>query len=676
MSRLDRLLRPRSFAVIGGGVWCANIIAECRKIGFDGTVWAVHPTKAEIAGVTAYPSVRDLPAAPDAVFVGVNREASIEIARDLAAIGAGGAVFFASGFKEAQGETGNGAGLQEALIAAAGDMPFLGPNCYGFVNALDRVAVWPDQHGLIPVERGVAIITQSSNMAINLSMQARGLPIAALATVGNQAVVDITELGMALLEDTRITALGLHIEGISNLRGFEALAAKADALGKPIVALKVGASDEAQAATVSHTASLAGSFAGAQALLRRLGMAQVGSLSVMLEAMKIAHVTGWLPHNRIASMSCSGGEASLMADLGAAKGVRYPALTQVQRTGLSAALGPKVALANPLDYHTYIWGDQAAIAQTFTAMMAGDLSLGVVVLDFPRPDRCDGAAWDIVIDACTQTQEASGKPMAILASIGDTMFENIAQNIMDKGLIPLEDMGSALEAVSAMASRQSPSVTPLWEPRAPLSSVVMSEAEAKEALAEFGLSVPQSSVGATPQEIGRAARTVAGRLVLKGMGAAHKSEAGFVRLGLLPDEVEEAALQMGAAAYLVEEMIEDAVAELLVGITCDPAHGYVLTLGAGGVLTEILRDTAQLLLPTTPGDIRAALGQLKIAPLLHGYRGKPAADIEAIVASVEQIIQAMEMHLDSWCELEVNPLLCRPHGAVAVDALIQKGESQ
>lgn len=325
--RLSRLFRPKSIAVVGGGSWCANIIEQCRKIGFSGSVWPVHPHRDEIAGVPTFTDVTALPDAPDATFVGVNRNATVEIVAALAGRGAGGAVCFASGFREAQGELSDGTELQTALLAAAGDMPIIGPNCYGFVNYLDRAALWPDQHGGIAVARGVAIITQSSNIAINLSMQRRGLPIAYLMTAGNQAQTGMAEIATELLCDERVTALGLHIEGIDDLRAFENLAAQARELGKPIVALKVGTSEQARAATVSHTASLAGSDAGARALLVRLGIGQVRSLAAMLETLKLLHVVGPLNSNRIASMSCSGGEASLMADATVGTGLVYPALS-------------------------------------------------------------------------------------------------------------------------------------------------------------------------------------------------------------------------------------------------------------------------------------------------------------------------------------------------------------
>ncbi|MEM6490272.1 MAG: CoA-binding protein, partial [Pseudomonadota bacterium] len=197
MDGLDRLLRPQSIAVIGGGVWCANLVEQCRKIGFAGDLWPVHPRRDSIAGVPAFPSIEALPAAPDAAFIGINRDSTIQAVAALAARGAGGAVCFASGFRETEPHAGDGADRQAALLAAAGGMTLLGPNCYGLINYLDGVALWPDQHGGRRVERGVALVTQSSNIAINLTMQARGLPVAYVVTVGNQAQTGLSAIAAA-----------------------------------------------------------------------------------------------------------------------------------------------------------------------------------------------------------------------------------------------------------------------------------------------------------------------------------------------------------------------------------------------------------------------------------------------------------------------------------------------
>ena len=303
--------------------------------------------------------------------------------------------------------------------------------------------------------RGVAIVTQSSNVAINLTMQSRALPLAYVVTVGNQAQTGLAQIGQALLDDPRVTVLGLYIEGVGDLRAFEALAAQARRMGKPIVALKTGRSPQARAGAVSHTASLAGSGAGARALFARLGVAEVTGLDAFLETLKLLHVTGALPSRRIASLSCSGGEASLMADSALDLNLEFPPLTKAQKTALRTALGPMVALANPLDYHTYIWGDVAAMTATFSALLGDDLALSCIVVDFPRADRCDPAAWDCVVTAAvaakTGTGVQTGGRLALVSSLPETMPETVAQKLIAQGIVPLCGIESALKAIEIAA---------------------------------------------------------------------------------------------------------------------------------------------------------------------------------------------------------------------------------
>lgn len=667
MRDLTRLLQPQTIAIVGGGSWAQNVQAQCRALGFPGQIWHVHPTAGDAAKVT------DLPHAPDAAFIGVNRHASIHVVGDLAEMGAGGAVCFASGFSEAAQEDANATDLQHDLLCAAKDMPIIGPNCYGVLNYLDGAALWPDQQGGQRVERGVAVITQSSNIALNLTMQRRGLPLAYVLTAGNQAQTGLSQLGRAVLNDPRVTALGLHIEGIDDLANFQNMAHHAAKLGKPIVALKVGASAQAQQATISHTASLAGSDAGARALLRRLGIGQVTSLAVLIEALKILHVTGPLASHRIASLSCSGGEASLMADLGQMAGVDFPPLTTTQTGNLRTALGPMVALANPLDYHTYIWNDQDAMTRTFTAMMGADLALGVLVLDFPRGDRCTAHEWDQAIEAAAKTHHATGRPMAILSTLPETMPEQVAQQLIQRGLIPLSGMTEGLEAVHACATLSPPTTMPVVTPRPVHAPRTLDEAQAKSKLAQYGLRLPRSVVTGR-DDLARKAAQIGFPVVLKGLGIAHKTEAGAVALHL-PDAqaVAQAAHAMPCTQFLIEEMITGAIAELLIGVTRDPAHGHVLTLGAGGVMTEILRDTQSLLLPVTRDDVKTALAALQIAPVLLGYRGAKPAQIDAIVDAVMVLQRAVLENPAPVDEAEINPLICTATDAIAVDALIREG---
>jgi len=669
---LDRLLRPRNIAVIGGGAWCRAVVEQCRKMRFAGQIWPVHPKAETVGGLPAFTSLDALPGPPDACFVGVNRDATVALVGQLSQMGAGGAVCFASGFLEAQAEDAEGADLQAGLLDAAGEMPILGPNCYGFVNYLDGALLWPDQHGGHRCDSGVAVITQSSNIAINLTMQTRGLPLAYVVTAGNQAQCGIADIGLSLLDDPRVTALGLHIEGFGDLRGFEALAAKAQALGKPIVAIKVGRSDQARAATVSHTASLAGEDAGAAALLRRLGIARVPDLSTLLETLKLLHVAGPLPQGTVATISCSGGEASLAADTAMPMAVTFPPLNPRQETDLRAALGPRVALANPLDYHTYIWRDVPAMTRCFAAMSDPGIAITILIVDFPRADRCDPDDWDCVIAACIAAQQETGRQYGMAATLPELMPETVAAQLLAAGVVPFSGLTEALAACAASVTASSIS-SPVLLPEACEDPRLVPEAEAKTTLATFGLRVPRSARAAHLDDVGQAAKAVAFPQVLKGEGIAHKTEAGAVCLNL-QDKAETlaAAKNMPARSFLIEEMITGALAELLIGVMRDPAHGYVLTIAAGGVLTEILKDSVSLLLPTTPADVDAALDRLKIAPLLNGYRGKPPCNRAAILRAVMAVQDYVLAHASGLQEIEINPLICTQHDAIAADALLRR----
>ena len=234
MTDLARLLNPRSVAVIGGAP-AAAVVRQCQKLGYTGEIWPVHPKKPDMHGVECFPTIADLPGIPDAAFVAVNRHLTIEAVERLASLGAGGAVCYASGFSES-----GDVDLQDRLVEVAGSMALLGPNCYGYVNALDGVALWPDEHGCARVERGVGMISQSGNVGLNLTLQQRGLKMAYMVTVGNQAGGGVEDVLDSFVADERVTAIGMFIEAIRDPQRFAAIALAAYRKGKRIVALQTG----------------------------------------------------------------------------------------------------------------------------------------------------------------------------------------------------------------------------------------------------------------------------------------------------------------------------------------------------------------------------------------------------------------------------------------------------
>ncbi len=679
---LNRLLRPRSIAVIGGA-WSRSVIEQSLRMNFAGEIWPVHPVHSEICGLKSYSSVADLPSAPDAVFIGVNRHATIDIVKQLSDRGAGSAVCFASGFSEAAAEDDAGIVLQQQLLQAAGSMPVVGPNCYGLINYLDGALLWPDQHGGQRVSNGVAIITQSSNIAINMTMQRRALPIAYVMTAGNQAQTSIADMGLALLDDDRVTALGLHIEGLSDIRGFEALAAKALELGKAIVAIKVGRSVEAQTAMVSHTNSLSGSDAASDALFKRLGIARVESVPVLLEALKLCHVFGRLPGNAIASMSCSGGEASLMADAVAERPLHYPPLTSAQSQALRDALGPMVALANPLDYHTYIWNDFEKMTATFAAMIRDAADLTFLIMDYPRDDRCAFDSWMVATEALVKARDLTGARVALLATMHENMPEAIATDLMSKGIPCFSSIDEALDATIAAASvgckKHLSSAPVLIAPPGDGQVTLLSEAQAKNALSGAGINIPRSKLVSSVADAVAAAQDIGFPVVAKVSGVAHKTETGGVMLDLKTiQDTEQAAekLLQISESILVERYITGIVAELLAGVVRESNDTFLLTIGAGGMLTELMRDSVSLLLPVTNDQILDALNTLKISALLNGYRGKQSASLENIAGAIMSLCNYVLENATAIDEIEINPLVCLPQTTAVADALIRMRTSK
>ncbi len=676
--RLERVLRPKSIAAIGG-LQAGRVVEQCRLMGYEGEIWPVHPKKSEVHGVRAYPSIADLPGVPDAAFIGVNRNLCIEVIRELREMGCGGGVCFAAGFLEAD-ET--GAQLQTELIEAAGDMPILGPNCYGYINYADGALLWPDQQGgkrLQADQSGVAIIAQSSNIAINFTMQKRGLPLSYVFTVGNQAMVGISEIALNLLEDPRVTTLGIYIEGFDSVAAFEELARKSRELNKPVVVFNVGKSDQAKASAMSHTASLVGSHAISSAFLQRNGFGQADSIPVFLETLKLLHLHGPLPGYRVSSMSCSGGEASIIADSALKRKVYFPDLDEAQQASVQAPLGPLVAVANPLDYHTYCWGDREVMEGAYSAMTSIDYDLNYLILDFPHPTRCDDWEWHIAVDAFESALNKNDARGAFVVGMSENIREEYIEDYARRGIVSFYGIDEALHATEIAAD-----IGTAWQRQIPTpvlptrqldgKGTTLDEAEAKRQLGEFAVPVPSGERVDSRESAREAANRIGFPLVMKALGIAHKTEHNAVRLGLQTlDEVEQAAGELfDLSDQLYLEAMKPAIAELIVGVMRDPRFGLALTIGSGGILVELLKDSATLLIPASPQEIEDAVRSLKSAPLLNGYRGRPVADMAATVQAIMAIQEFAMAHSDSLLELDVNPLLigAQDEGVFAADALI------
>ena len=676
MGRLGRLLSPRSLAVVGGRP-AELALEQCRRLGFDGDLWPVHPTRALLDGIPCLPTLDDLPGVPDAALVAVNRYATVEVVGRLAAMGAGAAVCYASGFAEAGDD---GRALQQDLLAAADGMPVVGPNCYGTVSATVGAALWPDQQGLSRVERGVALVTQSGNIGLNLTLQTRPLSISHLLTLGNQADVGIEECLEDLLGDPAVSAVGLHVEALHDVARFEEACRRASAAGVPIVALKTGSSPRAAEIAASHTSSLVGTDAAYGALFDRLGVRRVRSLGELLDTLLVLDRVGGLPGNRIVSLSCSGGEASIVADRCAGLDLDLPPFSDSQVERIRAALGggeatDLVSVSNPFDYHTFIWGDRDRLTGTFTSALDGPVDAALLILDFPGAGL-DDATWWPTLEAFAEACASTGTPGVVAASLAENLPVVVEEAATDAGLVAVRGIEAALVVLEAAAQWGArPDHPPLLPPgRPPGPTRRMMGDEARRLLEAAGVPVPRWEV-VSVDGAGEAADRLGYPVVVKAAGLAHKTEADAVALDLNDaGAVDEVARRIAGASaaemVIVERQVGDAVVELLVSVRREDPVGWLLTIGAGGTLVEILEDTCSLLLPVTAEDVRSALQGLSVWPLLAGYRGRPGADVEAVVDAVLGVVQ-MAVAPDRLVEVECNPLIAGAEGATVVDVLVE-----
>jgi acyl-CoA synthetase (NDP forming) len=378
-------------------------------------------------------------------------------------------------------------------------------------------------------------------------------------------------------------------------------------------------------------------------------------------------------------MSCSGGEASIIADSAEKRKVYFPDLTATQVAPLQAALGPLVAIANPLDYHTYSWGNREVMEATYSSMTSIGFDMNYLILDFPHPTRCDDWEWHIAVDAFEAALKTNNAKGAFVVGMAENIPEDYTNNYIERGIVSFYGIDEALQATEIAADigiawkRELPSpvmqLTANGEGRA-----MLDEASAKQGLSESGVPVPAGARVDSVTGAVELATRLGYPVVLKASGIAHKTEHDAVRLNLATAEaIEQAAAELFKLSdQLYLETMKPALVELIVGVTRDPQFGLVLTIGSGGVLVELLKDVKTLLIPAQADEIETAVRDLKSAPLLNGYRGKPAADIEATVAAILAIQEYAVSQASSLIELDVNPLLigAQGEGVFAADALI------
>ena len=685
---LDRLLEPRSIAVVGAtdrpGAYGDIILRNLERLGFDGPVWGINPKRERIRDIRCLPSLTDLPEPVDAVAVAVPApyvRATIESAADA---GCGGAIVVSAGFGEIEG----GRELERELREAAFDrsFPICGPNGNGIVSFASHMAIWGD--AVQPLPAGpVAMISQSGNVAVNALNARRGIGYHTVISTGNSAVLDPADWLLALCERDGVRSVTMFLESDGDgPKLAEALACCVER-GIGVAVLKVGSSAAGAAAAAAHTGALAGDERVFRALIEEAGGSWAQNPHELLELGRVLAEPRARPRGDggLAILTCSGGDSGIAADEAERRGVELPPLASETRARLRALLPDAATVANPLDYTTLIWAQTALLAEV-VEVAGSDPGIDQILLFHDTPQDLPPGSDDSWSDHRSGIAEGLDRADAapLLASTMPELIDgDIAQELSAQGIASVAGVTTAILCArelrrSGASAERLREIGAAAERARPEGDAWMSEAEAKSLLHSAGVPVPEGRRARSAEECVRAAKGIEWPLALKLSGPAiqHKSDIGAIALGIETeaDLVNEAARMLSlpdaiGADLLVEEMALPGGVELILAARTD-AVVPSLVIGLGGIWTEALDDVAIVPLPASPARVEAALSGLRGAPLLQGDRGRPGVDLAALAIAASRIGELMLE--ESLSLIEVNPLIVSPEGVVAVDALARR----
>jgi acetyl-CoA synthetase len=683
---LERLLRPRSVAVVGAsdrfGSYASQALISLEKIGYAGDVWGVNPNRTEALGRPCVPTIADLPCAVDAVVVAIPAPGVPDVIEQAGARGCGGAVVFSAGFAEVDG----GAELQQRLVAAAErhKLPVCGPNCNGIVSPHSGSALWGD--ALVTREPGaVALVSQSGNVAVNALNTRRGLRLHTVIASGNQAVLTSADYLELLAGEEGLRAIALYLEDDGGPRLCDGLAACAQA-GIAVVVLKVGSSPAGARAAAAHSAALAGDQRVFRSLIEEAGAVWAQDVHELLELAKtqsvprVAQARGGL-----AIVTCSGGDSAQGADEAARCGLELPPLAEPTRERLRSLLPSVATVANPLDYTAMIWGDGAALEGLVTAL-GEDPAIGQVLVFYDQFAGLDGAveqSWRAVREGIIAGARSSPVPTMVASTLPELLDDDAAWRFAQCGVPAAAGLRTGVRCAAAMRLRAGDPVrlraiaACADRPRGD-GSRWLSEQESKDLLRAAGMAVVEGRVVVSSDDAAAALAQWGAPIAMKlsAPSVRHKSEMGGVVLDLCDEAGVRAAYGRLAALaahhggdVLAERMAGPGV-ELLVAARTD-AIVPALVLGLGGIWTELLDDVAIVPLPASAARIGQALMSLRGAPVLTGGRGRSAVDLGAACELAEHVGELLIAR--SLALIELNPVVVNASGAVVADATVLEG---
>ncbi|UPJ94925.1 acetate--CoA ligase family protein [Bradyrhizobium sp. 172] len=714
LARIDRLFRPESVAVVGAsqkGGFATEILMNINKWGFAGQLMAVNPRYHEIGGVPCFPSLAAIPRPVGLVIIGVPSKAIPAVLEDCEAAGVCAIQIISSGFAEQAGE---GLAKQRWLAewSERTGIPVVGPNCFGLMNAANRLMAVPlDFHSM--TVGGVSAILQSGTLVYSLivPLLSRTIGIGRVVTVGNEACLDVADFIDYFVDDEDTRVIACYCEQIRRPLEFIRACERAASNGKPIVMIKVGRSETARKAALAHTGSLVGSDVAVDAVLKRLGVIRVDNVDDMIEATAALSSTKRPKGRRVAFASFSGTMVSMLADFAESCAIEFPPLPDAVKTRLEAVFPEFGNVSNPLDLTAQAGYDTHIIDESLEALAASN--------------AYDVIVWGRSFPSCLDMQSSVGKALTravaaaphvvftVMSLAGGHFHSNLdPKDAMVEpkadidGLPFLQGMATGLKALSALIgyseflSERKPSKL-LSAQRRPRSACydqaigiidqakgdVLTEREGKRLLALYGIPVTRDALATQADEAVRIAQDLNFPVAMKIESAEiiHKTDVGGVVLDVSSAEQAAAAFEQimtsvrshrseaHIAGVVVQEMAKTGP-EVMLGATFDSQFGPIIVFGLGGIWVEYLRDVRVLLPPFDAADVRTEIGKLRAANVLRGARGGVKTDLDALAECIVRFGTLCTDLAEEIGEIDINPLILAPNGAglTAVDCLITR----
>lgn len=706
------LLNPRSVAIVGAsdrpGNWSLRVFQTLRRFSFPGPIYPVNPRNATVwNGETCYPSLADLPDAPDHVVVIVPGTAAIDTIAEAGKVKARSATVFTGGFGEGGDPKGRELAARLRQVIEDAGLAVSGPNCLGNLAAPYRFMTIPDDR-IAQLETGpVAVVGQSGGivMAIQRALHARGVNTSYAITSGNEIGLYTSDYIRYLADDPHVRVIVCFIESIRHAAEFRQACAHACTVGKPVVAVKIGGSAESRRAALAHTGSLAGSLQCFDAVAETVGVIRVDTLDEAVEAAEYFSHAPIPKGPRLCGMTFSGGLKGLMLEAAERRGLSFPPLAPETLAKVDEVLGVGTSLGNPLDAGFAALSSAEAYFKCIEILRA-DPNVDLLLLqeELPPVPRTNNKV-DNLLQVDRMVGENPWPPIAIVSMISYMFTEHTREFRAKLPHLPvLQEVDKALKAAGAAGrygalrsqvasaatntTRTSkPNIAPVLRRRSKAADglSVLNEADSKELLRAYGIRTPREMIAGSADTAIMAAKDLGFPVVLKLLAAEvqHKSDIGGVILGIRSENELRAAYTRLAQnlakarpgtkleQVIVAEQVSGSV-ELVLGVQRDPEVGLVVMFGTGGVNLELHRDVSFGAVPLPLWQAQAMIDRTAAGKLLAGYRGMPASDTGSVLAALVALGRLAHDLGDQVESIDINPVVALPdgQGAVALDALV------